>query len=521
MLVELHVAGLGVIGDTRLQFSSGLTALTGETGAGKTLLVDALDLVLGGRPRRGLVPEGTTALIEAVFATDEGEVILAREIPADGRARAWFDGRMASAAALEERAANLCDIYGQHEHQQLLTTGSVRRALDLFGKIDVTELNSARKMVRALEEERQVLGGDQSEVEREIALLEHQINELDRADLSDPEEIAQLLDETKMLEDAGSLRRDLERGLESLDGDSSGPRDELARLAKILDGYGGLSEVREALVSAEVMLEELASSLRRTIETVEEDPDRLTELNGRLHVLHDLCRRFGPSLHDVLNRREGMAEELASLKAGEERRRTLDARIASASALLEAAEAKCESARRNAAPLMAAEIEKRLSALALDRAVVEISVSGPAGDSIELLFSANPGIAPHPVAKVASGGELARLMLAIRLTMPGGPPTVVFDEVDAGIGGATAVTLADALRDVAQDRQVLVVTHLAQIAAVANEHVAVVKVPGDTSTAASASLLRGDERISEIARMLSGQPGSQTARQHAAELLGN
>ena len=177
------------------------------------------------------------------------------------------------------------------------------------------------------------------------------------------------------------------------------------------------------------------------------------------------------------------------------------------------------SERRDAAPRMVAAIGERLSTLALERAVIELTVEGPAGDEVELLFSANPGLRPQPVAKVASGGELARLMLAIRLTLPGGPATMVFDEVDAGVGGATAVTLATALRDVAKERQVLVVTHLAQVAAGADHHIGVTKTPGATSTTAGASALDGDGRIAEVARMLSGHPDSLTARSHAAELL--
>jgi DNA repair protein RecN (Recombination protein N) len=521
MLVELHVAGLGVIDDARITFSDGLTALTGETGAGKTLLVEALDLVLGGRPRRGLVPEGRSALVEAVFSTDDGEVILAREIPSDGRARAWIDGRMSSVSALEERAAGLSDIYGQHEHQRLLTASSVRRALDLFAGIDTTALRSARSALRALTEEQALLGGDQEAVAREMALLEHQMGEIDQATIVTRDEISHLLDEARLLEDANSLRRHLEQGLDRLDGDGSRPRDDLATLAKAIDGYGGLSSLRESLIGAEVLLEELVSLLRRAAESVEEDPLRLTEVNARLQVLHDLCRRHGPTLADVLTRREEMGETLNELRESEQRRASLTERMERAAQALKAAESACESARREAAPRMAAEIMDRLRSLSLERAIVEFHIAGPAGDDVDLLFSANPGLVPQAVAKVASGGELARLMLAIRLTMPGGPPTVVFDEVDAGIGGATAVTLAESLRDVAVDRQVLVVTHLAQVAAAAHEQVVVVKTPGSSATTASAMAISGDDRIAEIARMLSGHPDSPTARSHAAELLGH
>jgi DNA repair protein RecN (Recombination protein N) len=520
VLLELHVAGLGVIDDCRISLSEGLTALTGETGAGKTLLVDALGLVLGGRPRRGLVPPGRTALVEAVFVDDDGaEVILAREIPADGRAKAWIDGRMASAAALEERAAGLCDIYGQHEHQSLLGSGAPRRALDAFGSISTLALRDQRSLCRSLAEERAVLGGDPEAVQREIALLEHQVAEIDAAHIAREDEIDRLLETAQLLESAGLLRREIERGLDALDADGGGPRDTLSALAKLVGSYPELGELHGSLREGEAILAELSGALRRAGEQVEEDPERLDEVNGRIRELTQISRRYGPLLADVVERRALFARQLAELQAGAERRDTLATRIAEAQGRLIEIELAVGEARRQSAPAMAEAIEGHLAKLALERATVEVAVGGVAGDDVELRFSANPGLAPQGVAKVASGGELARLMLAIRLTMPAGPTTMVFDEVDAGIGGATARTLAAALREVAEERQVLVVTHLAQVAAVADRQIGVSKLQGSETTAASVRALEGEARIEEVARMLSGQPDSESARRHAAELL--
>ncbi len=521
VLVELHVAGLGVIDESRVVFGEGLTALTGETGAGKTLLVDALDLVLGGKPRRGLIRNGQTALIEAVFVDEDGqEVILGREIPSEGRARAWIDGRLASASALEERASGLCDIHGQHEHQSLLGSGAVRKALDTFAEIDVSSLREARAVVRSLDAEGASFGGDAMDVAREIALLEHQLAEIDSAGVKLPGELDQLLEQVRTLEGAGELRRELERGLDVLENEGSGPHDQLAEVRKAIEGYAALRDVAQSILGAEVALEELATELRHAAERIEEDPARLAEANERLGVLHQLCRRYGPSISDVLERREGFVEELVRLRESEALRESFDARYRVALERRDDEERTVEGLRQSAAPQMVEVLKEKLARLALERSSIEISLSGPAGDDVELLFSANPGLAPQPVARVASGGELARLMLAIRLIMPGGPSTMVFDEVDAGVGGATAVTLAEALRDVSHDRQVLVVTHLAQVAAVADHQIGVVKQPGHDSTSATALMITGEDRVSEIARMLSGQPESETARRHAEELLG-
>lgn len=520
MLVELHVAGLGVIDDARISFTDGLTALTGETGAGKTLLVDALELVLGGRVRRGLVGQTRTALVEAVFVDDAGsELIVARELPVDGRARAFIDGRMASAAALEEATAGLCDIYGQHEHQSLLGASAPRRSLDAFGGISTDGLRGARRTLRELEAEREELGGTPEEVAREMALLEHQVAEIDRVGIDDPLETERLLETAQLLESAGSLRAAIERAHESLAGEAVGPRDELAALAAVVAEFGELRELTDALRSAEAALTEVAAALRDAADQVEEDPKRLAEVNERLSLLTTLSRRYGPSLAEVASRRDAMAAELEQLREASARRESLEERLEAAADALAREEAMVLAARRAAAPPMATAIGGQLDRLALERAVVELTVAGPGGDDVELLFSANPGIAPHPVAKVASGGELARLMLAIRLTLPGGPATMVFDEVDAGIGGATARSLASALRELADQRQVLVVTHLAQIAAVADRQIGVTKQADLLSTSASVEVLEGTAREAEIARMLSGQPDSEAALKHAAELL--
>jgi DNA repair protein RecN (Recombination protein N) len=522
MLLELHVAGLGVIDDTNLLFSEGLTALTGETGAGKTLLVDALNLVMGGKPKRSLLVDGRAAFIEARFVNDEGqEVILARELPADGRSRAWIDGRMASVAVLQEQAQGLCDIHGQHEHQSLLKSGAFRHALDAFGGISTRALSEARKLVKELESERETLGGTPEEIERERALLEYQLDEITQAGISAVDEIDTLIASVKMLEGATILKVTLSEGIDAMDDDGgTGPREVVGHLRQELSTYDSFSDLVESLQQAEIVLGDLVSQLRDAYERVDVDPERLAESNERLSTLHRLARRYGPTLSEVLEKQESFSRSLEALHQAESSRQSIETRLTAARAALSLEARNVESERHVAAPKMEKVLHEQLRQLALERALVQIVVKGAAGDEVDLLFSANPGLAPASVKDAASGGELARLMLAIRLALPGGPPTMVFDEVDAGIGGATARTLAGALHEVADRRQVLVVTHLAQVAAVADHQISVAKETARGSTSAVASEITGEFRVKEIARMLSGQPDSDSALTHARELLG-
>jgi DNA repair protein RecN (Recombination protein N) len=521
MLVELHVRDLGVIEEAAIELGPGLTALTGETGAGKTLLVDALEIVLGGRARRGLVQPGQTARLEAIFELPDGtETIIAREIPSDGRARTWIDGRLATVQVLQDHVGGLLDIHGQHEHHSLLVAGSMRAALDAFGDVDASDVARLRRELADVDAAQLALGGDLEAIEREVALLDHQVAEIDAAELDDPAELELLLGELEVLSNIETTARALVQGIAAL-GDDATPsiHDELARLRSALDPLAALGEVVEAITEADAVLDDLRSLLRRTLDGLEDDPARRDAIDLRLRVLHDLVRRYGPTLSDVLERRGSMADEAARLRSSLEVAGTTQERRAALRRDLADAEAILAETRHACVPALEEALHARLATLALARATVEVTVAGPGGDDVDLLFSANKGHQVQPVARAASGGELARLMLALRLVLPGGPSTMVFDEVDAGIGGATAVVLAQALREVAVERQVLVVTHLAQVAAAADRQISVVKSEGDRDTA-TAVLLDDEERTTEIARMLAGHASSSTARRHAAELLG-
>ena len=520
MLVELTVRGLGVIEDATITFGPGLTTLTGETGAGKTLLVDALAIVLGGRPPRGLVQPGGVGYVEATFLrNDQTEVILAREIPSEGRAKAWVDGRAASLSVVTETAAGLCDIYGQHEHQTLLAPGAVRRSLDQFAGIDGEVLRAARSSVRQIEAERDGLGGNPQEIERDAQLLEHQISMIDAAQIVGADELDRLLEEASLLGESASILDEIDSGLFALtSSEVAGPRDVVAKLRSVLEGHAALSPTAASLAAAEAALDEAVGSIRQARELVTVDPARSQAVDERISTLHGLLRIHGPSLADVIRRRDELGAEAARLRSSLEQSGSIEDRLAGASAHLAAVSERVEAERRAAAPHLLEALRSRLADLALGRAEVDLTVDGPAGDKVELLFSANRGHAPQPVSAAASGGELARLMLSLRLILPGGPACMVFDEVDAGIGGSTALVLADALAEVATHQQVLVVTHLAQVAASGASQVGVTKVAGDRDTAV-ATTLGSSERVKEIARMLSGHPDSPAARAHAQELL--
>lgn len=521
MLVELHVRGLGVIEDTAIELGPGLTAISGETGAGKTLIVDALDFVLGGKPRRDLVVDGVDAMVEACFVDDQGtETILRREMPVDGRARTFIDGRSATASALAEIGAKLCDIHGQHEHQSLLGTGAVREALDTFGSIDTSQLSEARIRLRDLEDVFTRAGGNAEELSREAALLDHEISEIEACAITGASELDNILEELNALESASEIQLATQALLdcfESIEGGS--PRDRLRTARNNLEGFRHLAEASDLIVATEVSIDELTSSLRRALDLIDTDPERKEFLEHRASLLHGLARRYGPLLENVLERLSEKKARFATLHSliTDSVHRERD--LVEASNILREREAEVLAKRLDVAPKLARAICGHLDQLALKGAKVLIESSGSAGDDVTLLFSGNLGHEPKALARVASGGELARLMLAINLAITSGPPTMVFDEVDAGVGGATALVLGQALRALSTRRQVLVVTHLAQVAAQAERQVSIVKDVAGGRAVARALLLEGDERTKEIARMLAGNDSSEAALLHAKELL--
>jgi len=531
MLSELRVRDLGVIEDLTLELGPGMTALSGETGAGKTLVVEALELALGGRAVTGLVRAGADeAVVEARFvvpdasADDSGrEVVLVRSIPASGRSRAWVDGRPAPVSALGEAGGALVDIHGQHDQQSLLAPSAQRAALDTFAGVDLEPLTAARRTLRMIDERLAGLGGNEHQRAREIDVLRHQVGEITDASIADPDEELDLAAEEERLADLSAHRDAAAAALGALEGgDGSGEGsalDLIGRAGHALGGRPPFVEWAERLRASSTELADVASDLRRVVETWEDDPDRLAEVQARRRRLADLRRKYGGTLAEVTAFGSEGAERLRDLEGADAAAAAIGAERATAERVLAAAEDSVRCARRKAAPRLAEAAGERLRDLAMPGARFEVEVDGPAGESVRFLLGANPGEPVQPLARVASGGELARAMLALRLVTLGGPSTMVFDEVDAGVGGAAALALGRALREVADGRQVVVVTHLAQVAAAADQQIAVHKTSRGGRTVTGAALLSADRRLVELSRMLSGHPDSATARAHAEELL--
>ena len=532
MLAEIRVANLGVVDEITVVLDSGLTALTGETGAGKTLIVDAIGLLLGANPDPMMVRPGEAeAVVEGRFvASDGSETVLRRVIPRSGRSRAYIDGRMAGAGQLAELGTSLVDMHGQHGHQSLLRPAVQRAMLDRFGGITTDEVQNARRELRRIAESQAAIGGDARNRAREADLLRFQLSELDGASIDSPDEDEVLRREEERLADVSSLREAASRARDLVGGDG-GVGDRLGELVALMSGKEALAHLRDRAMAVAEETADLARELRCAEEGFEDDPERLAEVGARRQVLTELRRKYGDTLADVIAFREEARSRLETLESYETRAAELEHEHERAAAELAAAEVRLREARLAAAPRFGRSVEEILRELAMPHATFQVAVGEePPGDSVTWNLGANPGEAVLPLSKVASGGELARTMLAARLVLGGtrggddtergsGPSTLVFDEVDAGIGGEAATAVGRALASLGRDYQVLVVTHLPQVASFADRHLVVQKRIDGGRTVAEVDAVDGASRVIELSRMLSGSPDSESARRHAEELL--
>ena len=528
MLTELAIRNLGVVVDLRLPLGPGMTAVTGETGAGKTLLVEAIELLVGGRAEGVLVRAGADeAWVEGRFVVDGEETVLARAVPAAGRSRAYVDGRMAPVSALADAGGRLVDLHGQHAHQSLLATAAQRAALDAFAGVDHGPVVGARLHLAEIADALSALGGDERSRAREADLLRFQLAELEAAAIAGPDEDEVLEAEEDRLADAAAHREAALRAGQALAGDNRAA-DALGEAVAAVTGRAPFAALEARLRSLAAEAADVAAELRAAAEELEDDPERLGVVRERRRLLRELRRKYGDTLADVLAYAEETRARLDALEHHAERARELERERDEAGAALRAAEDVVRAARQAAAPSLAAFVEAHLRELAMPHARLEVRVgdAGP-GDDVAFLLAANPGEGPLPLAKVASGGELARAMLALRLVLDErqAPPTLVFDEVDAGIGGEAALAVGRRLGALAArgaidgERQVLVVTHLPQVAAFADAQLAVRKIERDGRAVAEVAAVDGEARVAELSRMLSGHPESAAARGHAEELL--
>ena len=553
MLEELRVENLLLIERAELRLGPGLNVLTGETGAGKTVLAHALDLLLGGKPRAGIVrPGASEAYVEGVFGLPEAlraelgdrlpedaeEIVLARRVSAEGRTRAYLCGRSATAADLRDVGGALLSFYGQHEHRKLTLASAQLEILDGFcGEAHAARLQAfgaayvRERELRSRLEELQTRAGAR---DRELDLLEWELKEIDDAAPSEAEE-AELAAERERLRHLEALLGAAAAGVGALAGDGEGAGDEgataaIGGAARALESVRGvdaaLDSLADRVAALAVEADDLATELRSYGEGVEATPGRLDEVEERLALLDRLKRKHGGTLAAVLAHAEECRRRRDELVGAEEALEGAQAALGEARAELATRAAELRTAREAAAGALADAVRDRLAALAMDGATFEAALGdrdgyGPSGgDEVEFLIAPNPGVPAGPLREIASGGELSRVMLALMgAAAEAGARTLVFDEVDAGIGGQTARAVGEQLRELASGRQVICITHLPQIASMADRHFTIVKdVSGETARTTVTQLGRGDV-VGELVRMLGADGDDTAARRHARELL--
>jgi DNA repair protein RecN (Recombination protein N) len=552
MLRELRLRNFAVVEAVSVPFGAGLNVLTGETGAGKSILIDAIVLVRGGRAQADVIrADAETATVEAVFALDDraaaravledaglraddnGEVVVRRELARSGRHRAFLNDTAVTVGLLERLGDALVEVHGQHEHQRLLEPARQLELLDRFADAEdaVTAVAGLHAKYRAARDEVEAMRGAERDRARREDLLRFQVSELDAARLR-VGEADELRAESRRLQHAERFLTGLAEAAALLDEAPESATDRLARAAKIVHDLGRLDPAMEApaegIEAARVHIEEALTTLRRLRDGARAEPGRLEAVLERLDALARLQRKYGDTETAMLAFRDEAARELERLERHEEILAAQDRVLGELATELAGASAALSERRRAGASRLATEVQRSLRGLGMERAVFQVALErlpepGPRGaDRVELRLSANPGEEPRPLARVASGGELSRTMLALTsaLARADRMPVLIFDEVDAGIGGRVASVVAETLAGAAQGRQVLCVTHLAPIAAVADHHLHVSKSVRAGRTRVAVGALGGDERVEELARMLGGPTTTAAARQHARDLLG-
>jgi DNA repair protein RecN (Recombination protein N) len=552
MLRELQIRDLAVVEAVSLDLAGGFTALTGETGAGKSILVDALALALGERADAAAIRTGAERLeVSAAFsvealpqarawlaehALDEAdECILRRVVSADGRSRAWINGRSATIQSLREIGALLVDICGQQEYQSLRLRGSQRAVLDAHagnGPL-LARLATAWREARAADERLAALRAAGRDREARRALLALRLDELAALDPR-PGEFAELEQSARRLAHRTRIAEAVASALARLDDDeATGASVALAAARRQLDGVAALDPAIAPAVAlcdeAMIQVREAAAALRDHLERLDADPASEARVADRVAAMRDLARKLQVAPGDLPEMRQQLAAEAGELDNLDDSLAALEEACAGARAALATEAARLTERRRAAAGAFAAAVAGQLPGLGMPAARFTIELIaqpdgtiGPAGaEEVEFRFSANPGQALGPLGRVASGGELSRLNLAIQVVAAGASPvgTLIFDEVDSGVGGAVAEIVGHRLRDLALHRQVLCITHLPQVASLADQHLTVAKTVSGDRTATTVRPLDEAARLEETARMLGGVEITARTREHAREML--
>ncbi len=555
MLVELRVENLLLIERAELRLGPGLNALTGETGAGKTVLAHALDLLLGGKPRAGIVrPGATEAYVEGVFdlppgllddgelaelrerlPDDADELVLGRRVGADGRTRAFVQGRSASAADLRELGSRLLSFYGQHEHRKLTIAAAQLELLDGFaGERAATvrsELAGCHAAVIAAAAEIEELRGRAGARDRDLDLLAFEIAEIEALGPAE-DDYAELLADRQRLRHVDALRAASGGAAEALAPETGegGAAALVAQAEALADGAGdadpALSALAARLRNLRIEVDDVAADLHRYEAGLDAEPGRLQEVEERLDAYERLIRKHGGSVAAVQAHAERCRADHERLAGAEVALEEAEGRFSALSEQRSGLAAKLTAIRAKAAPALAKRVEQELAELALDGASFSVELR-PRGDiaasgaeRAEFTIAPNPGVPAAPLRDSASGGELSRVMLALMsVAAVGGPSTLVFDEVDAGIGGHTARAVGEKLRALGQARQVVCITHLPQIAALADRHFCIEKEAGGELARTTVAELGSDDVVEELCRMLGAEAGDAGAREHAISLL--
>ncbi|MGE5282322.1 MAG: DNA repair protein RecN [Chloroflexota bacterium] len=557
MLRELRIENLLLIERAELRLGKGLNAITGETGAGKTVLAHSLDLLTGGKARPQIVrPGAEEAWVEGVFdlpkgllaepelvelaerlSQDADEIVLGRRVSASGRTSAFVAGRSASAADLKALGAGLLAFYGQHEHRKLTIASTQMKVLDGFAGAKhlglLEEHRAAHRECAALATELAELRERDGSRERDLDLCRYELAEIEEV-APDAGEKAGLCAERERLRYVEALREAVGSAHAAAAGtedDGGGAAELLARAGGLLQGVGGVDAEVDSLAARldalAIELGEVSAELRSCVEGLEADPGRLAAVEERLDAIDRLERKHGGSVESVLAHAERCRAESARLEGAEERSAAAEAALAAAEERRAGLARKLSEARRKAAAPFERAVADELEQLAMPGAKLEVVLEehpqgfGPNGaETVELRLAPNPGLAPSPLRDAASGGELSRVMLALsRLGGTAGAPTLVFDEIDAGVGGTTARTVGERLQALGDDRQVLCITHLPQVASLAHAHFTLEKDLGGDRATATVRRLDGEAVVEEIRRMLGGERADEAATRHARELL--
>jgi DNA repair protein RecN (Recombination protein N) len=558
VLLELRIENLLLIERAELRPGAGLSAITGETGAGKTVLAHALDLLLGGKARSGIVrPGAREAYVEGVFALPAGllaepeladlreriggdedeleEVVLARRVSAEGRTRAFVEGRSATAGDLQALGGRLVAFFGQHEHRRLTLASAQLDLLDGFCGREQLELRERlaahHARVRELEHELVELRERAGTRDRDLDLLAFEIEEIEALDPSEEEREA-LAAERERLRRMDGLLAAAGGGAEAIapgsaDGGVAQLLAEAERLAGAVQGVDPeLDAISGRLAALRIEAEDLGAELRRYAEALESEPGRLQEVEERLEQYDRLERKHGGTVTAVLEHAERCRAERDRLEQAEVATERAEAELAGALKERAALAAQLGDRRREAAPLLAERVREELAALAMEDAAFEVrleprdEIGASGAERAELMLAPNPGVPAAPIREAASGGELSRVMLALMTVAGTGESrTLVFDEVDAGVGGQTARAVGERLRALGESRQVLCITHLPQIAALASGHFRIEKSAADETSLTTVEQLAGDGVVEELMRMLGAESSDGAARKHAKQLL--